>query len=146
MKERVPYSHYMYSSLSPGVWWRVRARTGAGGSVLASLFFSVAAASTVLLPLRYAQVYGLGFGSGDCSAAEGLRLRQFLCFLWFLGEKVELWLGAAVGSLGLNLDRFHLRSGPFLLLVRRKFGLTLLGRRWVSPSGLECHLARAGVS
>ncbi|KAH0877955.1 hypothetical protein HID58_065349, partial [Brassica napus] len=59
-------------SLSPGVRWRVRARTGAKGSVLASLFFSVAAASTVLLPLRYAQVYGLGFGSGDCSAAEGL--------------------------------------------------------------------------
>ncbi|KAH0864807.1 LOW QUALITY PROTEIN: hypothetical protein HID58_082018 [Brassica napus] len=59
---------------------------------------------------------------------------------------VELWLGAAVGSLGLDLDRFHLRSGPFLLLVRRRFGLTLLGRRWVSPSGLECHLARAGFS
>ena len=59
---------------------------------------------------------------------------------------VELWLGAAVGSLGLDLDRFHLRSGPFLLLVRRGFGLTLLGRRWVSPSGLECHLARAGVN
>ncbi|CAN6807566.1 unnamed protein product [Brassica oleracea] len=140
----------MYRSHFPpaygGASVRVRARTGAGGSVLASLFFSVAAASTVLLPLRYAQVYGLGFGSGDCSAAEGLRLRQFLCVLWFLGEKVELWLGAAVGSLGLNLDRFHLRSGPFLLLVRRRFGLTLLGRRWVSPSGLECHFARAGVS
>ncbi|CAN6828135.1 unnamed protein product [Brassica oleracea] len=110
------------------------------------MFFSVAAASTVLLPLRYAQVSGLGFGSGDCSAAEGLRLRRFLCILWFLGEKVKLWLGAAVGSLGLDLDRFYLRSGLFLLLVRRRFGLTLLGRRWVSPSGLVCHLARAGVS
>ncbi|KAG2288477.1 hypothetical protein Bca52824_048081 [Brassica carinata] len=91
------------------------------------MFFSVAAASTVLLPLRYAQVSGLGFGSGDCSAAEGLRLRRFLCILWFLGEKVKLWLGAAVGSLGLDLDRFYLRSGLFLLLVRRRFGLTLLG-------------------
>ncbi|KAF2568324.1 hypothetical protein F2Q68_00025530 [Brassica cretica] len=91
------------------------------------MFFSVAAASTVLLPLRYAQVSRLGLGSGDCSAAEGLRLRRFLCILWFLGEKVKLWLVAAVGSLGLDLDRFHLRSGPFLLLVRRRFGLTLLG-------------------
>lgn len=104
------------------------------------------------LPLRlsgYPSIYArfwVGVGLEDCSATEDLHFRRFLYFLWFLGEKVELSLVAAVCFLCLNLDRFHLRSVLFLLLARRRFSFTLLGRQGVSPSGIWCDLARSGVS
>lgn len=67
-------------------------------------------------------------------------------FLWLFGEKIEQRMCAAVGFLGLDLDRFLLRSSPILLLMRRRFGLPLLRLWWVSASGLGCHLARVGAS
>lgn len=63
-------------------------------------------------------------------------------FLWLFGEKIKQRMCAAVGFLGLDLDRFILRSSPIRLLVRRRFGLPLLRLRWVSASGLGCHLAK----
>ncbi|WZZ81864.1 hypothetical protein YC2023_102436 [Brassica napus] len=67
-------------------------------------------------------------------------------FLWLFGEKIEQRMCAAVGFLGLDLDRFLLRCSPIRLLVRRRFGLPLLRLWWVSASGLGCHLARVGAS
>ncbi|KAH0909263.1 hypothetical protein HID58_032584 [Brassica napus] len=53
------------------------------------LSFSFCCRSVSLVPLRYAQSSGLGFGLGGRSAAEEMRLRRLICFLWILGEEAE---------------------------------------------------------
>ncbi|KAF2604857.1 hypothetical protein F2Q70_00027378 [Brassica cretica] len=58
---------------------------------------------------------GLGFGSGKLSAAEELRFRRFLSYLWGFDEDVERRRVVAIGSLGLGLRSvFNLRSRPEL--------------------------------
>ena len=103
---------------SPGVWWRVRARAGAGGPLFLVLSFSFCCRSVSLVPLRYAQSSGLGFGLGGRSAAEEMQLRRLICFLWILGEEAERWLVVAVGSWVQDIDLFLLRSSPVSLCSR----------------------------
>ncbi|KAL0663541.1 hypothetical protein Bca4012_100378 [Brassica carinata] len=95
--------------------WRVRARAGAGGYTVLVSVSSFCCRFVCLTLLRYARRPGLGFGSGEGSAAEEMLLRWPLCFLWGFGEKGERWTKTAVGFLGSGSRLiFSLRSRPIV--------------------------------
>lgn len=81
---------------------------------------------------------------GECSAAEEMRLRWPLGFLWGFGEKGERWTKTAVGFLGSGLRLiFSLRSRPAVSVreEEERFGsfrasvVLRLGSRWSFGSG-----------
>lgn len=86
----------------------------------------------VFLPLRPSRSppissrFGLGFGHQEPSAAEEMRLRRFICFLWCFNEQVEQWMVVSVSFLGSGCRSFSRQiSSSFSRFVKRRDGLIL---------------------
>uniref|UniRef100_A0A0D3BEC4 Secreted protein n=1 Tax=Brassica oleracea var. oleracea TaxID=109376 RepID=A0A0D3BEC4_BRAOL len=63
------------------------ASAGTKGSPALVSLFSFFCHCVHLVPLRYPQGFGIGFGHQEPSAAEEMRLRRFICFLWCFNEQ-----------------------------------------------------------
>ncbi|KAF3512617.1 hypothetical protein F2Q69_00004561 [Brassica cretica] len=69
------------------------ASAGTKGSPALVSLFSFFCHCVHLVPLRYPQGFGIGFGHQEPSAAEEMRLRQFICFLWCFNEQESVGSG-----------------------------------------------------
>ncbi|KAF2552894.1 hypothetical protein F2Q68_00036200 [Brassica cretica] len=82
-----------------------------------------------------------GLGSKKCSAAEEIRFRRLLCFLWVLGEEGERRIVVAVGILGFRAEvSFPIRSGPVLSAREEKGQIDSSWSSVVLCSDLGCGL------
>lgn len=102
------------------------ASAGTKGSPALVSLFSFFCHCVHLVPLRYPQGFGIGFGHQEPSAAEEMRLRRFICFLWCFNEQVGQWMVVSVSFFGSGCRSFSRQiSSSFSRFVKRRDGLIL---------------------